>query len=842
MRDGSGVADGVKAPVRASVTSLQQASPSGCLEISVALPNCTVRMPFPLTSAAVLATSVTVLLAGCGGGQGSDAAGAGAGVSAASVVTTDEAAAAESPAALTLSAEVASLTVSPTFHLAPVELAAPTDDSAMPAVQALQAVHTTVVPASARGIDTRGLSLQALREATRARALSASSGTAGTAAATTTTASPMASGTVIATYTPAQIRAAYGLPSLPASFTGLTAAQAASFGAGQTIYIVNAYHDPNITAELAAFNQKFALPGCTALSISTSAALPLAAPASTDGCSLAVVYGTATGTMTSKAPAYNAGWATEIALDVQWAHAIAPMARIVLIEAPDAGVGSLTGAITLANRMGAGVVSMSFGAEEGSWTASTDSVFGRGGMTYLAATGDSGVQICWPAVSANVLAVGGTTLTYGGNVARSEVAWSGSGGGVSAYTAKPSYQTAAVPGLGDVTRRAVPDVAFNADPRTGQYVAIIASGSTTASWVSAGGTSLSTPQWAGMIAVANAQRAVASKAGLGAPQSVLYGAIGTVPGNYASAFLDVTSGANGACSTCASTSGFDLVTGLGTPHSESMLALLVGNGLATTLSVSAASVSGTAGQALSYPVSYTALNAVSFTLSGSPKGMTISSKGVVAWAAPVAGSYAVTVTVKDTKTAQTRQAVLSITIAAPAAPTVTSASVSGQAGVALKFTPSYTAPHAVSFALSGAPKGMAISSAGLVSWASPVAGNYRVVVTVTDKTTRLSAKGTFTITIAAASTTSGLVLSASAMNGVAGRSLSGTVVVSAPGASRLTMSVSGAPAGMTFSLSGSTLKVSWARPVAGSHAFTLKVTDNLKRTSTLTVPVTIQAA
>ncbi|PMY58280.1 peptidase S53, partial [Pseudomonas sp. FW126-L8] len=81
----------------------------------------------------------------------------------------------------------------------------------------------------------------------RSRALAAGSGEA----------APLAASTAVTTYTPAQIRAAYGWPALPASTTGLTAAQAAQLGAGQTIYIVNAKHDPNIVAELAAFNAKF---------------------------------------------------------------------------------------------------------------------------------------------------------------------------------------------------------------------------------------------------------------------------------------------------------------------------------------------------------------------------------------------------------------------------------------------------------------------------------------------------------------------------------------------------------------------------------------------------------
>jgi subtilase family serine protease len=92
-------------------------------------------------------------------------------------------------------------------------------------------------------------------------------------------------------------------------------------------------------------------------------------------------------------------WATEIALDVQWAHATAPLARIVLIEAPSASVNDLLGAINLANAMGPGVVSMSFGAPEGDWVVSIDSAFSAADMTYVAAAGDSGKGVSWPSSS-----------------------------------------------------------------------------------------------------------------------------------------------------------------------------------------------------------------------------------------------------------------------------------------------------------------------------------------------------------------------------------------------------------------------------------------------------------
>ena len=199
-------------------------------------------------------------------------------------------------------------------------------------------------------------------------------------------------------YTPAQIRAAYRLPTLPALNSVLTASMAAPGGAGQTIYIVDAYHHPNAVADLAKFNQKFGLPTCTQAAAPTSAAR-LAAPAANAGCTVMVVYSGTGGTVSRQAPAYDAGWASEIALDVQWAHATAPYARIVLIEAPNASVAALSDAVKLANTLGPGVVSMSFGAIEGSWVGSANAVFQGTGMTYLAATGDSGYAVSWPAVT-----------------------------------------------------------------------------------------------------------------------------------------------------------------------------------------------------------------------------------------------------------------------------------------------------------------------------------------------------------------------------------------------------------------------------------------------------------
>ena len=717
-----------------------------------------------------------------------------------------------------LPADVAAQMVQPAFHLAPALLTAPDNaDASNNAVSARMRPHQQELSADTRNISSRRLSLaaiEALHESgnvVRNRRMQA--------VPSQDAVTPMATGTVVATYTPAQIRAAYGLPALPASFTGLTASQAAQLGAGQTIYIVNANHDPNLVAELTAFNQKFGLPACTLKSIASTSSLPLPS-ASTTTCELSVVYATANATMTSAVPAYDAGWASEIALDVQWAHATAPLARIVLIEAPDSSMNNMVGAIRLANAMGPGIVSMSFGSLEGNWTSSVDSAFTAANMTYLAATGDTGASVQWPAVSPNVVAVGGTTLTYSGSGTRTEVSWSGTGGGFSSYTAVPSYQTSAVPGMGTVSRRAVADVAFNADPSTGQYVAMMTPGSATVNWVSAGGTSLSTPQWAGIIAIANASRVLSSKAVLGAPHSVLYGQISTVPGTYAAAFADITKGSDGTCTTCTAKVGYDPLSGLGTPNVSSLLSTLTGASTAPVVTapvVNAAAISGKVGTALTFTISATSANPLTYSLTGAPSGMAVSTTGVVSWATPVAGTYSVTAAVKDTVTGLTGQAVYTVTIAAATAPVITAATINGTVGTALSFTVSATSSNPLTYSLTGAPSGMAISTAGVVSWATPLAGSYPVTVVVKDSKTGLSSQAVYTVVIAVATAPK---VSTANISGQVGVALSFTVT--ATSSNPLTYSLTGAPSGMSISTTG---VVSWASPIAGTYSVTVVAKD-----------------
>ncbi|WP_197339632.1 putative Ig domain-containing protein [Ralstonia solanacearum] len=719
-----------------------------------------------------------------------------------------------------LPSETANATVLPSFYLAPVALTAPGNaDVKSPGASARMAPASQAIGDAMASVSSARLTPQAI--------------------AAYAAAAPAATGsTVVTTYTPAQIRAAYGLPALPTSWTGLSAAQAAQMGAGQTIYIVDAMSDPNAAAELAAFNQTFGLPACTTTTISPSTSLPLPA-AGTTGCQFSVVYSTSAGGRTSTPPAYDSGWATEIALDVQWAHATAPLARIVLIESPDASISSLLGAVNLANAMGPGIVSMSFGAAEGSWTASVDSAFASANMSYVAATGDSGSGVQWPSVSKSVLGVGGTHLTYSGTT-RSETVWSGTGGGISQYTSVPAYQTSAVPGIGTLSKRSVADVAFNADPYSGQYLAVITPGSASVSWHSVGGTSLATPQWAGLLAVANAVRAQSSQGVLGLAQTFLYGGVASHPTLYASAFSDITLGSDGTCSTCSAHAGYDQPSGLGTPNVASLLSAATTSSPVQAPVVTPITVNGQAGNPLSFSVAVTAPHAVTWSLANAPQGMAVSAAGVVSWPKPVAGTYTVTVTATDATTKLSGSAAVTVVVTAPSAPSVDAASVAGLAGRALQYQVSVHAANPVTFTMSGAPSGLSISaSSGLIAWSAPVVGTYRVTVTATDTKTGLSGSGVLTVQIAAAA--KGPVISVTPINGVAGKAVSGVVGISDPSASYLTVNIRGVPMGMTLQPSGQGILLNWANPIAGTYTLLFTATDSANLSAQASLVVTISA-
>jgi subtilase family serine protease len=386
---------------------------------------------------------------------------------------------------------------------------------------------------------------------------------------------------LLSVFTPAGIRSAYGFDQI--NFNG-----AQADGSGQTIAIVNAYGNPNINDDLKVFDQRFGLPD------------PVLTAATPQGRA-----------------ATDLGWASESALDVEWAHAIAPKANLLLVQAASPTLESLLNAVQYAAQQpGVSVVSLSWGTTEFAGETVYDPIFTTPGVTFVASSGDSGAWYGaqWPAASPNVVSVGGTSLTVTNTGAYvGETGWSsntpwqaGSGGGISTFENEPAYQL----GVQQTGARTVPDLAYNADPSTGYPVY----SSTSGGWFVSGGTSAGAPQVAAMVALANQGRALAGKAPLdGAGQTLpaLYQMGATSSTTY---FNDVTSGYNG----YTAGPGYDLVTGLGSPHANAVVSALVsadGTGsqltLTTTTVTTPTPVSRTASRTGKTPVHHHNLVATS---------------------------------------------------------------------------------------------------------------------------------------------------------------------------------------------------------------------------------------
>jgi subtilase family serine protease len=331
------------------------------------------------------------------------------------------------------------------------------------------------------------------------------------------------------------------------SLSGLSPSSGA--GAGQIIAIVDAYHDPNALSDLNTFNAQYGyapLSACTSLAQSG----PCFQQADPQGT-----------------PKVNSGWVLEESLDIEWAHAEAPAAKIVLVEAASNSDTNLFNAVTYANSIGATEVSMSWGGGEFSGETAYDADMTHAGTSYTASAGDSGHGAEYPAASPNVIAVGGTTLNgcSGTSCAgfTSETTWSGSGGGAAADEPIPGYQssyTGPVSGASTITaltgsKRGIPDVSFDANPSTGVSVYDSTRYQGQSGWFTLGGTSVGAPNWVGVLAAGNA-----------AGKTALQGHSAIYSGGYATNLRDITSGTNGTCGTdCTAGSGYDLVTGLGSP-------------------------------------------------------------------------------------------------------------------------------------------------------------------------------------------------------------------------------------------------------------------------------------
>jgi subtilase family serine protease len=292
-------------------------------------------------------------------------------------------------------------------------------------------------------------------------------------------------------------------------------------GAGKTIAVIGAADAPTIASDLATFSTQFGLPSCTVAG----------------GCFRKVNQNGG-----STYPAADAGWSFETSLDVEWAHAIAPGAHILLVEASSPSLSDLGPAIDFA-KAHAQFVSMSWGTPEFSTESSFDQHFAWSTTSFFASAGDTGLPAQYPSASPWVVSVGGTSLTGLGTSSFQEVGWGRAGGGCSAYEPQAPAQASA-PNFAQVScaHRATPDISADADPNTGVPVYDSTTYQNVKGWFLAGGTSLAAP----MIAARSAIRGYK----MGAP--IIYQSTNLH-------WRDVTSGYNGA--PCLP--GYDLCTGRG---------------------------------------------------------------------------------------------------------------------------------------------------------------------------------------------------------------------------------------------------------------------------------------
>lgn len=331
---------------------------------------------------------------------------------------------------------------------------------------------------------------------------------------------------------PVQIKSAYKL-------TGLSAA-------GRTVAIVDAFDDPKAESDLAVYRSTYGLPPCT----------------TANGCFKKLNQNGAA----SPLPATDYGWAEEISLDLDAVSAACPDCKILLVEANSATTADLMKAVDAAARPGVVAISNSYGAAEDSTILAADAHLNHPGIAVTASSGDSGFGVSWPASSANVTAVGGTTLTAAANARGwSETAWSGSGSGCSTLEPKPAWQHDA-----GCAKRTVADVSADADPASGLAVYDTANSCGSSSlcdllirfglvqgldgWAQVGGTSLSSPLIAAVYALAGNTGSITA---------------GSYPYAHTASLFDVTTGSNGSCSgsyLCTAGPGYDGPTGLGTPN------------------------------------------------------------------------------------------------------------------------------------------------------------------------------------------------------------------------------------------------------------------------------------
>jgi len=339
-------------------------------------------------------------------------------------------------------------------------------------------------------------------------------------------------------------------------------------GGWGAIALVDAYDNPNAAADLATFSANFGLPAASFTKVYANTS-----------------FGTLNGMTASCSgvPPANVGWGLEEDLDIEWAHAMAPSAKIILVEACSNSYSDLLYAEQVAGikvaAAGGGDISNSWGSGEFSTeVGTTDDVFYRyhySKITYFASAGDSGWGAAYPSSSPWVVSAGGTTVNRdaSGNFLN-ESCWSGSGGGVSLYEKWQSPPNI-LNGMGPwadyqypfagQTARQTPDMSFNADPASGVYVYDSYGYS---GWLTVGGTSVASPSLAGIVNASNNRLGQAPPAGGSystQENDLLYSQLFSTQA-YSVNFYDVKTGSNGTGHNAVA--GYDQCTGIGSPRGK----------------------------------------------------------------------------------------------------------------------------------------------------------------------------------------------------------------------------------------------------------------------------------
>jgi hypothetical protein len=554
----------------------------------------------------------------------------------------------------------------------------------------------------------------------------------------------------------------------------------------------------------------------------------------------------------------NAGWALESDLDVQWAHAVAPHANLLLVEAKSNSIVDLMAAVDYANaRSDVVAISMSWGSNENTGQLAYDSHFATNGKTYFASSGDVGGVVSWPSSSPNVISVGGTKLTMT-TTGYTETAWSNGGGGVSSIEPIPDYQKGVTASY-SLSNRATPDVSYNADPSTGFLVYDSYGYNGGRGWFIVGGTSAGAPQWAAICTFGNSATNVNFYA--------------NYPNRYGTTFSDVVGGSNG----YTAASGYDLATGIGSPIGTDFAAPTIPD---FAISAAPSALSINAGFSKTTSVTVTAMGTFSESVTLSASSTDGSNNWLTLPANSIATPYAAatltinvpsdaaigtqhTITITGTSASQTHSTTITVTVTNPDfSLTVNPTSLNiiqgsyGRATVALTALNDFTS--SVTLSTTSAPTGWTTTitpksitpttSAQLIITVpqNTLAKSY----TITVQGTRGTITKTVTLTVNVINPNFGLSACPTSLTIRQGRiatsRISITPINNYPAS--VTLASTGAPTGMTTSFSknpvsaGSyaTMTINVARTTAtGTYILSITGTDTTGVSHIATVKVTV---